>query len=492
MTTTHRNLIGGKEVAARSGATFENRSPFDPTDVIGLYPRSGADDVDAAVATAREGFAAWRRVPAPARGEILGRAGELLRARKEEIARLMAREMGKTLVEARGDVQEAVDTALYAQGEGRRLFGRTTHSELPDKAAFTLRRPLGVCGLISPWNFPVAIPSWKSLPALLCGNAVVLKPPREAPGCAEAFVRVLLDAGVEPRAVSLLHGSGEEAGRALVEHPGVAAISFTGSTEVGRGIAETCGRTLKRLSLEMGGKNAVLVAPDADLELALDGVLWGAFGTSGQRCTATSRLLLPDALHDSFVERLVARAGKLRLGDPLDEKTDVGPLVSAAQLERVAGWVKIAIDEGARVRCGGKRAEGLPGHFYAPTVLCDVRPEMRIAREEVFGPVLAVLRYRDLDEAFAWANAVDYGLSSSLYTNDVRLAFRAADELEAGITYVNAPTIGAECHLPFGGVKQTGNGHREGGWGAYEFFSEVKTVYVDYSGRLQRAQIDNR
>lgn len=486
------NRIGGAERDPGSGQWFESRSPFNPDDVVGRFPRSTCDDVDAAVVVARAGHDAWRRIPAPTRGEILGRVGELLRQRKEDIARLMAHEMGKPLVEARGDVQEAIDTAIYAQGEGRRLFGRTAHSELPQKAAYTVRRPLGVCGLISPWNFPVAIPSWKSLPALLCGNAVILKPASDAPACADAFVRCLLDAGVEPRAVSLLHGAGGEAGAALVEHRNVAAISFTGSTEVGRGIAERCGHTLKRVSLEMGGKNAVIVAPDADVDLAIDGVLWGAFGTAGQRCTATSRVFLPDVLHDAFVARLIERASRLRLGDPLDETTEVGPLVNRAQLERVERYVQIGRDEGARLSCGGKRPSTLPGYFFEPTLFTQVEPAMRLAREEIFGPVLAVLRYRDLDHAIALVNDIDYGLSSSIYTRDVRAAFRAADELEAGITYVNAPTIGAECHLPFGGVKQTGNGHREGGWGPYEFFSEVKTVYVDYSGRLQRAQIDNR
>jgi len=488
----HANWIAGAQVPPRGGEYFPDANPARPDDVIGEFPRSDAEDVAAAVSAAEEGFAIWRRVPVPARGEILGRAGEILRERKEEIARLLSREMGKTIREARGDVQEAVDTAFYAAGEGRRLFGRTTPSELPNKAAFTTRRPLGVCGLISPWNFPVAIPSWKAFPALLCGNSVVLKPASDAPASAEAFVRILLEAGVEPRALNLVHGGGGQVGRALVAHPRVQAISFTGSTEVGREIAEVAARTLKRVSLELGGKNAVLIAPDADADHALDGVTWGAFGSCGQRCTTTSRLLLPESMHDRFVERLCQRARALVAGDPLDERTDIGPLVNRAQLEQVARYVDIARAEGAAIATGGKPNDALPGFFFHPTVVTGVTPDMRIAREEVFGPVLAVMRYRDLDQALAWVNATEYGLSSSIYTRDVSLAFRAIDEIEAGITYVNGPTIGAECHLPFGGVRQTGNGHREGGWGPYDFYSEIKTVYVDYSGRLQRAQIDNR
>jgi alpha-ketoglutaric semialdehyde dehydrogenase len=488
----HANLIAGSEVAPRGGAYFPDVNPARPDDVIGEFPRSGPEDVAAAVRAAEEGFAAWRRVPVPARGEILGRAGEIMRERKEELSRLLSREMGKTIREARGDVQEAIDTAFYAAGEGRRYFGRTTPSELPHKAAFTIRRPIGVCGLITPWNFPIAIPSWKAFPALLCGNAVVFKPASDAPACGEAFVRVLLEAGVEPGAVHLVHGGGGEVGRALVTHERVAALSFTGSTAVGREIAEVAGRTLKRVSLELGGKNAVLVAPDADVDAALDGVIWGAFGSCGQRCTTTSRLFLHDSMHDRFVARLCERAQALVADDPLDPNTDIGPLVNRGQLEQVSRYVEIARAEGCEIATGGKANAERPGFFFHPTVVVGVRPEMRIAREEVFGPILAVLRYSDMGDAFGWMNATDYGLSSSIYTRDVGLAFRAIDEIEAGITYVNGPTIGAECHLPFGGVRQTGNGHREGGWGPYDFFSEIKTVYVDYSGRLQKAQIDNR
>ncbi|HSH45424.1 MAG TPA: aldehyde dehydrogenase family protein, partial [Longimicrobiales bacterium] len=399
------------------------------------------------------------------------------------------------LTETRGDVQEGIDTAYYAATEGRRLFGHTVPSELREKWAMTYRRPIGVVGAITPFNFPLAIPTWKIFPALLSGNAVVFKPAEDVPHTATIFVEVLLEAGVPPEVIQLVHGYGAEAGQVMVEHPRIPALSFTGSTATGSGIGEVCGRMHKRLSLEMGGKNAQIVMPDAPMDLALDGVLWGAFGTTGQRCTATSRLLLHDDIHDEFVEKLVARVEELRLGDGLDEEgVDVGPLINERALEKVTRYVQIARDEGNTVLMGGERAsgEGLDnGYFFQPTILTDVKPGQRLALEEVFGPVLSVIRFSDLDEAFRINNEVAYGLSSSLYTNDVRNSFRAMTELDNGITYINAPTIGAEAHLPFGGVKQTGNGHREGGWEVFEFYTETKVVYVDYSGRLQRAQIDN-
>jgi acyl-CoA reductase-like NAD-dependent aldehyde dehydrogenase len=487
-----RNFIGGEWVPAASGRSFENRNPARWSDVLGLWPESGPEDVDRAVKAAARAFESWRRMPAPQRGLVLKRAGDLLAERKEEIARAMTREMGKVLEETRGDVQEAIDTAYYAATEGRRLFGHTVPSELPDKWAMTARRPIGVCGIITPFNFPVAVPSWKIFPALLCGNTVVWKPAEDVPHSAQIFVEVLHDAGVPPGVVNLVHG-GPETGRALVEHPDVPAISFTGSTEVGAFVGATCGRLHKRCSLEMGGKNAMTVLPDADLDLALEGVLWGAFGTTGQRCTATSRLLLHEAVHDAFVQRLVNAAQALRLGDGLDPATQVGPLIHGAALEKVERYVRIAREEGCTVACGGRRATGPgleDGFFFEPTVLLDVRPGMRVEQEEIFGPVLAVVKIRDLDEAIRVNNGVRYGLSSSIYTRDVNAAFRAIQEFDNGITYVNAPTIGAEAHLPFGGTKQTGNGHREGGWAVYDFYTETKTVYVDFSGRLQRAQID--
>ncbi|MEX0908102.1 MAG: aldehyde dehydrogenase family protein [Gemmatimonadota bacterium] len=489
----YRNFVAGEWVDARSGRTFENRNPADTSDVVGTFPRSDAADLASAVASALRGFHQWRRTPAPLRGDVLRRVGDLLTERKEEIARAMTREMGKVLNETRGDVQEGIDTAYYAAVEGRRLFGHTVPSELRDKWAMSYRRPIGVCGLITPFNFPLAIPTWKMFPALVCGNSVILKPAEDVPHTSTILVEVLLDAGLPPDVVQLVHGYGAEIGAAMVEHPDIPVISFTGSTATGSRIGAVCGRMHKRLSLEMGGKNAQMVLPDANMDIALDGVLWGAFGTTGQRCTATSRLLLHEDIHDTFLELLLERTVQLRLGSGLEEGNDVGPLINQAALDKVSGYVEIARSEGDEVACGGARAAGAgldDGFFYQPTILSGVRPGSRLAVEEVFGPVLSVIRFADLDEAIRINNEVPYGLSSSLYTSDVRAAFRAMDELDNGITYINAPTIGAEAHLPFGGVKQTGNGHREGGWEVYEFYAETKVCYIDYSGRLQRAQID--
>jgi aldehyde dehydrogenase (NAD+) len=491
--TTFHNFIGGEWVTAASGQTFENRNPADTRDLIGHFPRSGAADVERAVASATRGFERWRRTPSPARGDVLRRVGDLLSARKEELADVMTREMGKPLAETRGDVQEGIDTAYYAATEGRRLFGHTVPSELQSKWAMSFRRPIGIAGLISPFNFPLAIPTWKMFPALVCGNAVIFKPGEDVPHTGHVLVEILLEAGLPPEVIQLLHGDGE-VGAAIVAHPQIPLISFTGSTETGSKVGEVCGRMHKRLSLEMGGKNAQIVLNDAKLDLALDGVLWGAFGTTGQRCTATSRLVLQEGIHDAFLERLITRATTLRLGDGRKAGTDVGPVIHEESLAKIASYVEIGQQEGATLALGGARATGAGlehGHFFQPTILTGVRPEMRVAQEEIFGPVLSVIRVADADEAFRVNNGVKYGLSSSLYTQDVNLAFRAMQELDNGITYVNAPTIGAEAHLPFGGVKQTGNGHREGGWEVYEFYSETKVGYVDYSGTLQRAQIDN-
>ncbi|CAN5823567.1 aldehyde dehydrogenase family protein [soil metagenome] len=488
-----KNFTGGEWVEPATGEYFENRNPARWSDLIGYWPRSGKEDVERAVEAAREGFETWRRTPAPERGAILKRVGDLLSERKEEISRAATREMGKVLLETRGDVQEGIDTAYYAATEGRRLFGHTVPSELRDKWAMSYRRPIGVAGLITPFNFPLAIPTWKMFPALICGNSVIIKPGEDVPHTVTLLVEVMEEAGIPAGVVNLLHGMGDEVGAAMVSHPEIPVISFTGSTETGRVIGRICGEMHKRLSLEMGGKNAQIVMPDADMELALDGVLWGAFGTTGQRCTATSRLVLHDDIHDEFVERLAERAGKLRLGYGVEEGVDVGPLISQHALEKVEEYVDVGRGEATLV-CGGARASGdglEDGFFFQPTIFSGVQPGSRMALEEIFGPVLSVLRVSDLDEAFRINNEVKYGLSSSIYTRDVNAAFRAFSELDNGITYVNAPTIGAEAHLPFGGVKQTGNGHREGGWEVYEFYSETKVCYADYSGKLQRAQIDN-
>jgi aldehyde dehydrogenase (NAD+) len=488
-----KNFIAGEWSAPVDGHYFENRNPADRDDLIGEWPRSSRSDLERAIESAHRGFEIWRATPAPLRGDVIRRAGDILSAKKTEIAKAMTREMGKVLNETLGDVQEGIDTAYYAAVEGRRLFGHTVPSELRNKWAMSYRRPMGVCGLITPFNFPMAIPTWKMFPALVCGNAVILKPAEDVPHSSTLLVEALLEAGLPPEVLQLVHGLGEEVGAAMVDHPGIPVISFTGSTAVGSMIGETCGRMHKRLSLEMGGKNAQIVMPDADVDLALEGVLWGAFGTTGQRCTATSRLLLHKDIHDKFLDRLVERTDKLRLGYGLKDDVDVGPLISQASLDKVQMYVDVARGDGCEVAAGGAVADKgdlKKGYFYRPTILRGVKPGSRLACEEVFGPVLSVIEFKDLDEAFRINNEVKYGLSSSIYTRDVIASFRAMNELDNGITYVNAPTIGAEAHLPFGGVKQTGNGHREGGWEVYEFYSETKVCYVDYSGRLQRAQID--
>lgn len=486
------NYIAGQWVPSRSGRTFRNLNPADTRDCVGEFPLSSAEDVALAVEAAAEAYRSWRLVPAPQRGEMVRRAGQLLRERKEELARAMVREMGKPLVEARGDVQEAIDTADYAASEGRRLFGYTTPSELPNKVNLSFRMPVGVCGIITAWNFPIAVPSWKIFPALVAGNTIVWKPSEDAPLCANLLAEILQEAGLPPGVFNVVHGDAE-AGEALVRHPSVLLIAFTGSTAVGRRIATLCGELNKKCSLEMGGKNPLIVLPDADLDLALQGVLWGAFGTSGQRCTATSRLLLHRDIAEYFLERLCAATQQLRVGNGLDEGVNVGPIINARQLERIEHYVELGRRQGARLLVGGHRlteGEYAHGYFFAPTIFADVTPEMTIFREEIFGPVLSVTLVDSLEHAIALANDSDYGLSSSIYTRDIVAAFRAIRDLEAGITYVNAPTIGAEAHMPFGGVKATGNGHREGGWTVFDIFTEWKTVYIDYSGRLQRAQID--
>jgi aldehyde dehydrogenase (NAD+) len=490
---TYHNLIGGQWIPAVSGKTILNLNPADHSDVIGAFPSSHAEDVAMAVAAAKKAFATWRLVPAPRRAEILLRAGNNLVQNKEKYARDMTREMGKVLAETRGDVQEAIDEAFYVAGEGRRLFGVTTPSELQNKFAMSVRMPVGVVGLITPWNFPMAIPSWKLFPALVAGNACIIKPATDTPLSTYNLVQALVDAGLPPGVVNIVCGTGSTAGAALVEHPDVRAISFTGSSAVGSLIAQRAAATFKQVSLEMGGKNAQIVLNDANLDLALDGALWGAFGTTGQRCTATSRILLHKGIAAEFTEKFVARAKKLKIGNGLDESVEIGPQVNAAQIETSARYVDLAIKEGAQLLCGGHALTEGPyahGTFFEPTVFAGVTPSMRIAREEVFGPVVALIEFSTFDEAVEIANSVDYGLSTSLYTRDVNRAFTAMRDLEAGITYINAPTIGAEVHLPFGGVKHTGNGHREG-LGALDFFTTWKAVYVDYSDKLQRAQIDN-
>jgi alpha-ketoglutaric semialdehyde dehydrogenase len=490
---TYQNLIGGEWLPAASGETHLNINPADHSDVIGAFPSSDAEDVDRAVAAAKIAFDLWRLVPAPRRAEILFRTADLLVQRKEKFAQDMTREMGKVLAETRGDVQEAIDEAFYVAGEGRRLFGVTTPSELSNKFCMSVRMPVGVVGLITPWNFPMAIPSWKLFPALVAGNTCVIKPATDTPLSTYNLVQTLVDAGLPPGVVNIVSGTGSGAGAALVEHPQVRAISFTGSSSVGSHVGQRAAATFKQVSLEMGGKNAMIVMDDANLDLALDGGLWGAFGTTGQRCTATSRILLHKSIAAEFTEKFVARAKALKIGNGLDESVQVGPQVNASQIETSKKYVEIAKSEGAKCLCGGRALTDGPyasGTFFEPTVISGVKPAMRIAREEVFGPVVSLIEFDTFDQAIEIANSIDYGLSTAIYTRNVNRAFTAMRDLEAGITYINAPTIGAEVHLPFGGVKQTGNGHREG-LGAIEFFTTWKAVYVDYSDKLQRAQIDN-
>jgi alpha-ketoglutaric semialdehyde dehydrogenase len=488
----YENFINGKWVAAGSGQTFDSLNPA-TGELVGRCVDSGLDEVNAAVAAAKTAFDSWRRMPAPRRGEILFRVAEQLITHKEELARAVTCEMGKVLAEGRGDVQEAIDMAYYMAAEGRRQSGLVVPSELPDKAAQCVREPLGVAGLITPWNFPIAIPAWKMFPALILGNTVVLKPSPETPVAAARFVKVLEDSGMPPGVVNLVLGQSPKLGQWLVSHENVAVISFTGSTVTGGKVAEETARRYKRVALELGGKNAIIVMEDADLDLAVDGIVWSAFGTTGQRCTACSRLIVHEPVKERLTRKLLARMAKLRLGNGLEPETDMGPLVNAVQRERVQERVRLGLQEGARLLTGGKGPTDGPyakGYFYEPTVFDQVTPGMQLAQEEIFGPVLSILEVKDQDEAIRVNNHVKYGLSTSIYTHDINRAYRAMRDIQTAIVYVNAGTIGSEVHLPFGGMRQTGNGHREAGQAALDTFSEWKTIYVDYSGRLQRAQID--
>ena len=490
----YKNFINGEWLAPKGGSRLENRNPADTDELIGLFPLSSQEDVDAAVDASKAAYQGWRLTPAPKRAEILFRAAELLVKRKEEYSRDMTREMGKVLAETRGDVQEAIDMTYYMAGEGRRLFGQTTPSELPNKFAMSVRQSIGVCGLVTPWNFPMAIPAWKAMPALVCGNTVVIKPAEDTPLSAYHLVETLAEAGLPRGVLNLVCGDGPDAGAALTEHPSVPVVSFTGSTSTGRIIAETCAPTFKHYSLEMGGKNIILVMEDANLELAVDGAIWGGFGTTGQRCTAASRIAVHKKVYTEFVARFVERASKLRVGDGLQPATDMGPCINEQQLKTVMSYVDVGKQEGAKLLTGGHRLTGggyAKGWFHEPTVFGDCHAKMRVAQEEIFGPVVSLIPIDSLEQGIAVANDVPYGLSASIYTRNVNHAFAAMQDLYTGIVYLNAPTIGAETHLPFGGTKQTGNGHREAAVAAIDFFTEWKSVYIDYSDKLQRAQIDN-
>jgi len=491
--TAARNYIDG----TWTDAGADGIEMFDPAtgEMIGKAPRGTKADIEAAVDAAKRAFPAWSAMPAPKRGEILFEAARRMEARKEELGRLVTREMGKVKIEALGDVQEAIDMAYYMAGEGRRLFGATTPSELPDKICMTLREPIGVCGMITPWNFPVAIPSWKSLPALICGNTVVLKPSEETGGCAAAYVECLVEAGLPAGVVNIVNGTGEEAGDALVKHPDVPVLSMTGSTETGKIVSTNAAPMLKHVHVELGGKNGIIVLDDADLDFAVQAILWSAYGTSGQRCTAGSRVIVQDGVYDALLEKLAVGARAQRIGHGWDDAVEIGPLVRPSALEKVERYVKIGQEEdGARLVCGGKRpdlgGELAGGWYFEPTVFADVTPDMRIAQEEIFGPVTALIRVKDLDEAIEVHNGTPYGLSGAIITRDLASSMKAMRALRSGIVYLHNGTIGAEVHLPFGGTKATGNGHREAGIAGIDFYSEWKTVYIDYSGGFQRAQID--
>jgi aldehyde dehydrogenase (NAD+) len=477
-----------------ASATFDSVNPARPAEVIGTYPQHTAADVDRAVEAAADAQRRWATLPPPARADLVAATAAVITRRKAELSELVSRECGKILVEAGGDVQEAVDMALFVAGQGRQPWGDTVPSELPSKMAWTTRIPVGVVGMVTPWNFPVAIPSWKIFPALLAGNGVVIKPSEHSPKCCEEFVACCLEAGVPDGLIQIVHGYAEPA-QALIVHPGVGAVSFTGSVPTGRKVAAAAMENGPRLvSLELGGKNAMIVWSDADFDLVTEGAVFGAFGTAGQRCTSTSRLIVHPDVADDVVSRVSAATGTLRLGDPTQPATDVGPVITAESALRIKAMVEAAVAEGAEVVCGGRIRDDVDGcdggTFFEPTILAGVKPEHRIAREEVFGPVLAVIEVGSIDEAVGVVNSVEYGLSAAIYSRDINTALRAVDAIDTGIVYVNAPTIGAEIPLPFGGTKHTGNGFREAGTRGIEQFSQLKTVYVDYSGRLQKAQID--
>jgi alpha-ketoglutaric semialdehyde dehydrogenase len=489
-----KNFINGEWVEARGGKVLEDRNPANTDELVGMFPASGPEDVTLAVESAKAAYKKWRLTPAPKRAEILFHAAEILVNRKEDYAREMTQEMGKVLAETRGDVQEAIDMTYLMAGEGRRQFGHTAPSELPDKFAMAVRSPIGVAGLITPWNFPMAIPSWKAMPALICGNTVVLKPAEDTPLSTYNLTQVLAEAGLPAGVLNVVFGYGPDAGAPMLNNPDVGLISFTGSTEVGRIVSQACAPTFKKCHLEMGGKNIIIVMDDANLDLAIEGAVWGGFGTTGQRCTAASRIAVQKGVYRQFVEKFVARVKALKVGDGLDPTTQMGPCINEQQLQTVIKYVAIGKEEGAKLSAGGHRLETgahARGWFHEPTVFTDCDPAMRICQEEIFGPVVSVIPFDSFDDALSIANGVNYGLSAAIYTRNVNNAFRAQRDLETGIVYVNAPTIGAETHLPFGGTKNTGNGHREAGLAALDFYSEWKTVYVDYSDRLQRAQIDN-
>lgn len=482
--------INGEWIKSASEKTFATKNPADG-EALATFPEGTQEDVARAVEAAEKAFPKWKRFPPPKRGEILLKAAAMMRARKEELGEMVTQEMGKVIAEGKGDVQEAIDFLEYISGEGRRLLGETTPSELPSKLCLTLKQPIGVVGCITPWNFPMAVPCWKLGAALISGNTIVYKPATLTPLCAARLVEILEQAGLPAGVLNLVTGPADVVGEAIVQHPAIRAVSFTGSVAAGRDIYSKASRMLKRVGLELGGKNPQIIMDDANLELAIEGVLFGAFGTAGQRCTATSRLIVHENIFAEAMGKLLSRTRTLKVGDPLDPKVDVGPVASGEQERKILQYIRIGIEEGAKLLCGGKKLTGGPydrGFFIEPTIF-EAKHGMRISKEEIFGPVLSVIKIRNYEEAVMVANDVEYGLSSSIYTTNVNTAFRAMEDLEAGVTYINAPMIGAEVHLPFGGVKNTGNGAREAGTEAIHEFTEIKSVFIDFSEKLQKAQI---
>lgn len=491
-----KNYIAGKWVDAVQGNTFKSLNPADNREVVGIVPDSNGEDVDKAVAAARHAFPSWRDTPAPKRGEILFRAAEILVKRKAELGELVCREMGKILPESLGDVQEAIDMAYFMGGEGRRLNGETVPSELPNKDAKSVRVPVGVFAQITPWNFPIAIPSWKLAPALVAGNTVIFKPAEETPVSATRLVEILVEAGLPAGVLNLVHGFGEQVGEPLVRHRDIHGVSFTGSNEVGEKLAAICGSRHKDFMMETGGKNPIIIMDDANLELAVEGALWGGFGTTGQRCTAASRLIVQEGIYDRFLDAFTTRAAQLKVGNGLNKEIEVGPIISKAQYAKVLNYLEIGKKEGATLHLGGHpfvEGDCVHGTFIQPTIFTDVDPKMRIAQEEIFGPVVSIIKTTHLNQAIAIANDIAFGLSSAIYSNDVNTTAVAERDLDTGLIYINASTIGAEIQLPFGGTKRTGLGPREAGGrgGALDLYTKWKVIYRDFSGQLQKAQMDD-
>lgn len=455
---------------------------------------STEEEVNRAVESARKAQKEWALVPAPERADYLYEIGRLMKERKEHLANVLTTEMGKVIEEARGEVQEGIDMAFYMAGEGRRLVGETVPSELQNKFAMSVRAPVGVVGLITPWNFPIAIASWKSFPAIVAGNTFLWKPATETPLMAYEMALIYEEVGLPKGVANIVFGTGATVGTAMIEHPDIRVISFTGSTETGRHVAELGGRHLKKVSLEMGGKNAVIVMEDANIDLAVEGILWSAFGTTGQRCTACSRVIVHKDVKEEVEKKLLEQMKGLAIGNGLDESVKIGPVINEQALEKISAYIAIGKEEGAKLLAGGRvlrDGEFKHGHYVEPTLFTDVKWDSRLAQEEVFGPVISLIVASSLEEAIEVNNRVKYGLSSSIYSADVNKIFQAQRDLDTGIVYVNAGTTGAEIHLPFGGTKGTGNGHRDSGKAALDVFTEWKSIYVDFSGTLQRAQIDN-